>query len=326
VGQATPLAARKSELLAQSAAPGFWDDQTNSRRVMDEVYRLDGILTALHELEKKLRGEVERIGRHRHSDRDLIRIDGYLDGHEAQLKHLAFLVNCRDSQALGDAIVSLRLATKQGAGLDSVPMLAKMYQNLAHRRGLEVSVLDDRLGGDPYEDTITLLISGPGTFALLSGEAGTHQFSKGRKHDSDTRLDRDVVRVEVLLAPAVEPTFAPGELDIVVRPLTGARGRLLAHLNHEVRLFHTPSLVSVRGWCEGSKAEALDRMKMILSARLKAQNASPQEAPGRPPVVRRYRLGPSTLVRDQRTGRSTGRLDQVLEGHLDMFLLPPAGG
>jgi hypothetical protein len=32
------------------------------------------------------------------------------------------------------------------------------------------------------------------------------------------------------------------------------------------------------------------------------------------------------LVRDQRTGRSTGRLDQVLEGHLDMFLLPPAGG
>jgi len=48
---------------------------------MDEVYRLDGILTALDDLEKKLRGEVERIGRHRHSDRDLARIDGHLDAH-----------------------------------------------------------------------------------------------------------------------------------------------------------------------------------------------------------------------------------------------------
>jgi hypothetical protein len=28
------------------------------------------------------------------------------------------------------------------------------------------------------------------------------------------------------------------------------------------------------------------------------------------------------LVRDVRTGRSTGRLDQVLDGHLDMFLAP----
>jgi len=328
VGQATPIAAHKSELLAQSAVGGFWDDQANSRRVMDEVYRLDGILTALDDLEKKLRGEVERIGRHRHSERDLARIDGHLDAHEGQLQHLGFLIQFRDSQALGDAIASLRLATKQGGGLDGVALLAKMYQNLAHRRGLEVTVLDDRLGGDPPEDTITLLIYGPGAFALLANEAGVHQFSKGassreRKRPESKQLERDVVRVEVFPAPTTEPNFAPGELDIVVRPLAGARGRLLSHLNHEVRLFHTKSMISVRGWCEGTKAEALGRMKTVLSARLAAQTRPAVE---RPPVVRRYRLGPSTLVRDQRTGRSTGRLDQVLEGHLDMFLLPPAGG
>jgi hypothetical protein len=38
-------------------------------------------------------------------------------------------------------------------------------------------------------------------------------------------------------------------------------------------------------------------------------------------VARRYRLGPSVPVRDQRASRSTGRLDQVLEGHLDLFLV-----
>jgi ATP-dependent Clp protease ATP-binding subunit ClpC len=329
VGQATPLAARKSELLAQSATPGFWDDQANSRRVMDEVYRLDGILTSLAELEKKLRGEIERIGRHRHSERDVARIDAFLDGHEAQLNHLGFLVQCRDSQALGDAIVTLRLATKQGGGLDGVALLARMYRNLAQRRGLEVTVLDDRLGGDPPEDTISLLVYGPGAYALLANEAGEHQLSKGpatkekKRPEPAGKTERDVVRIEVLPAPTIEPNFQTGELDVVVRPLAGTRGRLLSHLNHEVRLFHTKSMVSVRGWCEGAKVEAISRMKMLLSARLAAQS---QPAPERPPVVRRYRLGPSQLVRDQRTGRSTGRLDQVLEGHLDMFLLPPAGG
>jgi hypothetical protein len=144
-----------------------------------------------------------------------------------------------------------------------------------------------------------------------------------RKRPESKQLERDVVRVEVFPAPTTEPSFAPAELDVVVRPLAGARGRLLSHLNHEVRLFHTKSMISVRGWCEGTKAEALGRMKTVLCARLAAQTRPAVE---RPPVVRRYRLGPSTLVRDQRTGRSTGRLDQVLEGHLDMFLLPPARG
>jgi protein subunit release factor A len=182
------------------------------------------------------------------------------------------------------------------------------------------------LGGDPHEDTITMLLYGPGAFALLAGEAGVHQISKGpasrerKRAEADGKLHRDVVRVEVLPAPTAEPNFSSTELDIAVRPLTGVRGRLIAHLNHDVRLFHSKSMVSVRGWCEGTKTEAVNRMKTLLLARLAAHK---QPMPERPPVVRRYRLGPQTLVRDQRTGRSTGRLDQILEGHLDMFLLPP---
>jgi hypothetical protein len=36
-------------------------------------------------------------------------------------------------------------------------------------------------------------------------------------------------------------------------------------------------------------------------------------------VVRRYTLSPAPLVRDTLTGKSTGRLDEVLDGHLDQF-------
>jgi ATP-dependent Clp protease ATP-binding subunit ClpC len=323
VGRSAPLAARRSELLAHSTAPDFWDDHARTQGLFDEVYRLDGILSSLAELEKKVRGEADLVVLHRHSERDLATIDARLDVLDARYQHLAFLVGCRDSQALGDALLTLSLSARQGPGLDGVPTLARMYLNLAANRGLEAKVLDDRRRDDPAEDTITLMVSGPGAYALLAGEAGLHQLSRGRKQDH-ARVERDIVRVEVLPVPGREPSFRPEEVKLEARPLGGLRGRLLAHLNHEVRAFHTPSLTSACCWCEGTKAEAMDRARTLLWARLQAGACPAAEGAGRPAVVRRYRLGPSALVRDHRTGKSTGRLDQVLDGHLDLFLLPPA--
>jgi hypothetical protein len=51
-------------------------------------------------------------------------------------------------------------------------------------------------------------------------------------------------------------------------------------------------------------------------------SAAEAPRPEKPPVVRRYSLGPAPLVRDVRTGKSTGRLDLILEGNLDPFLMP----
>jgi ATP-dependent Clp protease ATP-binding subunit ClpC len=316
--QSAPLATRKSDLLAESLRPGFWDDARASRGCMDEIYRLDSILNGLGDLERKLRGEHELAQRQRHSERDLARIDERVDGLESQLRHLAFLAACRDETALGDALVILRRSTRQGKPLDAVPTLARMYQKLAERRGLEVQVLDDRC--EKAADTITLLVYGAGAFALLAPEAGMHQFSHGKSgivRDRKSTGDREVVHVDVLPAPRVEAEFGDEEAQVEIRPLGGTRGRMLAKLNYEVRIFHRPSMLSVRGWCDGNKSDAAQRMKQILRARLDAAQIETQK----PSVVRRYRLGPTTLVRDQRTGKSTGRLDQVLDGHLDMFLV-----
>lgn len=321
--QAAPLAARKTELLEQSAAPGFWNDPLASRRLLDDVYRLDGVLGALDDLEKKARVEAERSRRHRPSDRDLARWNERLDLLEGEIAHADFLVHCRESKDLGDALVTVQLVTAHGKGLDSVALLARMYKALAARRGLDLEVLDDRQGGEPAEDTITLVVSGAGAYALLSGEAGLHQVSRGRKGDGDRRhMERDVIRVEVLPAPSRDADFGPDELRTEVHGLSGIKGRLLERPKFDIRLFHVPTMTSVRGWCEGSRSEAVKRLQVILRARVEAdQNRA--VASGRAPVVRRYRLGPTTLVRDQRTGRHTARLDQVLQGNLDLFLLRP---
>jgi ATP-dependent Clp protease ATP-binding subunit ClpC len=311
--QAAPLMARKSELLTASGQPGFWDNQTTSRLLLDEVYRLDSILGALDALDKAVHDPGEL-----HADRSPARLEVL----ESQARHLAFLVGCREPRDLGDAYVCLRLAASHGSALDSVGMLARMYQALAKRRGLEIEVLSDRQGGDPAEDSLVMLVYGAGAFALLAGEAGLHQVARGKREERGRKrpVDREVVRVEVLPAPRTEVHFPQEELRVEVHPLTGQTGRLLARPRFEVELFHRPTMVSVRVWADGGKTEAVKRLQPLLRARI---DAAAEPVAGRPPVVRRYTLGPAALVRDLRSGRTTGRLDQVLEGQLDVFLVPP---
>jgi peptide chain release factor 2 len=324
--QAAPLAARKSDLLATSSRPGFWDNRELAQSLYDEVYRIDGIFGALDSLERAAGREADALRERRPSERDLPRIEERLDGLESQARHAAFLVSCREPRDLGDALLTLTLVASHGAGLDAVGTLARMYVALAKRRGLEVKVLDDHRGGDPAEDGIALSFGGVGAYALLAGEAGLHQVSRGRREARDGRrrpVDRDVVRVEVFPLAGGADGFPANEVRAEVRPLGDVQGRLVARPKFDVRLLHAPSMISVHGWTDGSRAEAQDRLRPLLRARVEAARDSALNANDRPPVVRRYALGPAPLVRDVRSGRVTGRLDQVLEGHLDVFLSTP---
>jgi ATP-dependent Clp protease ATP-binding subunit ClpC len=327
---AAPLGARKSELLASAARPDFWDDRERAQGVYDEVYRIDGILAALAELEAAAReqGEASVANRRAHQvsiEHELARVEERLEELESRGRHVGFLVGCREARDLGDAVVTVTLVVSHGAGLDAVGTLGRMYAALAKRRGLEVEVLSDHRGGEPVEDAVALQVSGVGAFALLAGEVGMHQFTRGRRHTHEgrrTALDRDWVRVEVLPLTAALP-LSGDDVQTEVRALERVEGRLIARPRHEVRLLHSPSLVSVRGWCDGGRTEAVEALKVLLRARVAAVRAAVDPG-GRPPIVRRYALGPSPLVRDVRSGRSTARLEQVFQGQLDLFLTPPS--
>jgi protein subunit release factor A len=265
-------------------------------------------------------GDLADEARHA-PDRDRDRIDERLEALEGQARHVGFLVGCRDPRDLGDAFVTLTRVPRHGPGLDSVHKLARMYLNLAGRYALEVEVLDDRQETDPAEDVIVLLVSGAGAHALLAGEAGLHQLvrGKGKTRDRKGHTERDVVRVEVLPMPAGDDP-ARELVQVETRPLAAVEGRLLARPRLEVLLRHEPSLLTVRAWTDRNRAEAVEGLRPLLRARVAAAEVG--AADGRPPVVRRYALGPAPLVRDARSGRSTGRLEQVLAGDLDLFLAP----
>ena len=193
--------ARKTMLLEQTHDHAFWSNRPVALAVMDEIHRLDALLKSFSRLEEDLDRTV--------ANPDPKKAARFLDRHEREARRLAFLFAADD---LGDALVTLTLVKAQGKGLDGVRTLARMYRSLAGWRDLECEVLDDRRGGEPPEDTITLAVGGPGAYALLMREAGLHQMS--RPEAGSRKAERSLVRVEVLPSPRDETAYPDSEFKL----------------------------------------------------------------------------------------------------------------
>ncbi len=321
--RAGPLLGRKSTLLDLLAAPGAWDDRPAAEARSDEVFRIDGMLAALGRLDQELCKIEEKLER-RQPDREWARLEEQLDALAGRVRHTVMLITSRDPRDLGDAMVVLARVGPRRGDADGVGRLGLMYSKLAGRMGMETRVLDDHRTTDPQEDVIVLQVTGAGAFALLMREQGLHYVIQGRGEGGDGKkgTQREVVRVEVHPLSG-GPPLDREEVRAEVRPLADAEGRLMERPRFEVHLSHQPTLTTLRAWTDLSRSEAVEQLRPLLQARVAAA-ASREATPGR--VVRRYTLNPAPLVRDTLSGKSTGRLDEVLAGHLDQFFTTPEDG
>jgi len=317
--QAAKLSAHKSELLARTSEPGFWDEAAEARRVNHQIFRCDEVLNRLDRLWRNVDGLSDHLIRHEVPHREIPRRREQLDENEARVALLGHLVNSRDLAELGDAIVSLKLVASQGKSLQPVERLARMYLKFATRMGFEVEILSDRRAKTPPDDSLVLSISGAGAHALLAAEAGLHQLARGRSRDRDqSGYSREVVRVEVDAVNASAAPLSRDEIQCEIKPLKKAKGRLLPAPAFDVHLLHRESMAAVHAWTGGSKESIIERLAPLLEARVAdVQNGRAENTP----QVRRYRLGPVRGVRDNRTGQKSGRVDAVLDGRLEPFLV-----
>ena len=294
---------RRAALLERSNQPGFWDESEEAAHTFDTVHRIDRLLEDLTQLESNLELTA--------TNPDKRRAARYLEFQANDARRLARLFDAPD---LGDAYVRLTRVRSSQGGLEGVERLARMYIAWARRTRMECEILDDRSSHDG-EDTITLAIGGPGAYALLTGEAGLHRLTL---EQGEGRSVSDLVRVDVVPAVPERRVLRERDVRIESRALTGRTGRLASTIDADVHLLHVPSMTSLRALTPLAPAEATAPLRALLAALLAAEA---ERSPGTGEdsvVVRRYQLGGAGVVRDRRTGRSTGRVDRVLGGELEL--------
>ncbi len=258
----------------------------------------------------------------------------------AQLKGLKAEAERRQVEALlsGEADGNdTYLEVHSGAGgtesQDWARMLFRMYGRWAERRKFKVEVIDETAGEEAGIKSATLLIKGHNAYGWLKTESGVHRLVRISPFDSNAR--RHTSFASAWVYPVVDDKIEIDvkELDCRIDTFrsSGAGGQHINTTDSAVRITHHPSGIVVA--CQSERSQHKNRATAwnMLRARLyemeleKREAAASADASSKTDIgwghqIRSYVLQPYQLVKDLRTGVTSGTPDEVLDGDLDPFM------
>ncbi|HLI16291.1 MAG TPA: peptide chain release factor 2 [Acidimicrobiales bacterium] len=334
------LRARHSELEAQLADPGLWEEPERARRLSAEYGR---VRSDLEELERLRRSLTEARELH-----DLALEEGEealealrpelreaLDGVRAALEELELRSLFAGEYDERDAVCEIHAGAGGTDAQDWAEMLLRMYLRWAERHGFGVELDEVSPGQEAGILSATFIVRGRHAYGLLAAERGVHRLVRMSPFDSQHRRQTSFASLEA--TPFLED--AGDEVEIDERDLrvdtyrsSGAGGQHVNVTDSAVRITHLPTGIVVSCQNERSqhqnKARALQILAAKLAERQRAERRAELSALAGPQAkvewgnqIRSYVLAPYQLVKDLRTGEETGNVEAVLDGDLDRFMV-----
>ena len=231
------------------------------------------------------------------------------------------------------------LEIRAGTGGDESGLFAgdlfRMYSRYAERQGWKVEVMsanEGEMGG--YKEIIAKII-GYGAYSKLKFESGGHRVQRVPATESQGRIHTSACTVAVMpeLPDAELPDINPADLRIDTFRSSGAGGQHVNTTDSAIRITHLPTGIVVE--CQDERSQHKNKAKAlsVLGARIHAaEMAKRQQAEA---STRRNLLGsgdrsdrnrtynfPQGRVTDHRINLTLYRLDEVMEGKLDMLIEP----
>ncbi len=212
-------------------------------------------------------------------------------------------------------------------------MLMRMYTRWAERRGYKVEVVEESQGEEAGIKSTTLLIKGHNAYGWLKTEAGVHRLVRISPFDSNARRHTSFSSITVYPVVDDKIDIQINESDVRVDTMRsgGAGGQHVNKTESAVRLVHNPTGVMVVS--EGSRSQHANRAVawQMLRAKLYErelkirEEAAAAEFAAKTDIgwghqIRSYVLQPYQLVKDLRTGKTSGVPSEVLDGDLDGFM------
>ena len=216
---------------------------------------------------------------------------------------------------------------------DWASMLFRMYSRWAERKGFKIDLVDQSDGEEAGIKSATLLIKGHNAYGWLKTEAGVHRLVRISPYDSNARRHTSFASVTVY--PVIDDSIniEINEADVRVDTMRpgGAGGQHVNKTESAVRLVHNPTGIMVVSQGDRSQHKNRDQAWKMLRAKLyelelkKREEAAMAEQANKTDIgwghqIRSYVLQPYQMVKDLRTGVTSGVPSDVLDGALDPFM------
>ena len=252
---------------------------------------------------------------------------------EEQLKTLLIPKDPNDEK-------NIILEIRAGTGGDEASLFAadlfRMYVKYAEMKGWKTEIMSQNSTGIGGFKEIILLIEGDRVYSHLKYESGIHRVQRVPETESQGRIHTSAVTVAVLPeAEEIDIEINPEDLRIDVFRASGHGGQHVNVTDSAVRITHLPTGVVVT--CQDEKSQHKNKakaMKVLRSRLLHMQEEKQKQkiteerrsmvgSGDRSEKIRTYNF-PQGRVTDHRIGLTLYKLQEILDGELDLLIEPLA--
>jgi len=249
-------------------------------------------------------------------------------------KDLKLLLLPKDPNDEKNILLEIRAGTGgEEAALFAADLL-RGYLKYAELNGWKTDVLSQHITGIGGFKEIIVLIEGQNVYSRLKFESGVHRVQRVPETEAQGRIHTSAVTVAVLPeAEEVDVEIDPDDLRIDTFRSSGHGGQHVNVTDSAVRITHLPTGLVVS--CQDEKSQHKNKnkaMKVLRARLLDIQQAEQQSkiseerrnmvgSGDRSERIRTYNF-PQGRVTDHRIGLTLYKLEDALQGHLDMIIDP----
>lgn len=337
------LIAHRDQLEASSMENGFWNDNEQAQKTMQELGGLKAEIADVENLVRSIK-DIQDLAadesvasekdQSEEEDNEVVQmINSGLKDLEDRVEEVELTTFLSGKFDTNNALVKIIAGQGGTEACDWASMVLRMYTRFANTKGWSVQILDKVDGTEAGIASAELLIEGRYAYGYLKHEHGTHRLVRNSPFNAQGLRQTSFVGIEVLPEVNEDIDIEVKDEDIEFSAIrsSGAGGQNVNKVASKVRIVHKPSGIVIESSAQRTQHANRETAMRLLKARLYeieegkqkdelATNKGEYKIAGWGNQIRNYVLQPYKLVKDVRTDTETANADGVLDGDIQMFI------